>query len=134
MLVEPKRVVFKERSDIVDYITMGFLPPPEEYFHQVMRKVRNPDPDDESSRKKVGKEVVITEDVIHEEDRDTVESVMKRVYYNRMRNCNKFLVGLGAVALVLTGQAARRKKKNKKREKEMMNYITYLEEEVYHNS
>ena len=89
MLVDPKRVVFETKEDIVDYVTKGFFPPMESNFNEVMNKVRNPDnASDPNLVCKRGKEVIIDNSVVSDEDRQILDEVLTKVYENRVRNRN----------------------------------------------
>jgi len=124
MLVNPKKVVFEKTNDIVDYVTQGFLPPPERYFHQVIRKLRNPDLND--SRR--GQEAIILDDVVPEEERATIDVILTRVHRNRIRNRNRFLIGLGTVATALMVNSSMKKKKKARLEEK---FIKEFEDELY---
>lgn len=97
MFIDPKKIAFETREDIVDYVSRGFLPPPKSHFDQVMDKVRNPDENDETISAKKGKEVVIPKTII-KEDAAILENILTRVYKNRIRNRNITLAGLGTLA------------------------------------
>ena len=103
MLIDPKRVVFETKDDVIDYVSKGIFPPTEAHFKQVMDKVRTPDEkNDPNLICKKGREVVIDNTVIPESDREVLEDVLTRVYGNRVekRDTMLTLVGLGIVATV----------------------------------
>lgn len=98
MLIDPKKLVFETRADIIDYVSRGFVPH-RKYFNAVMSKVANPDasftiPD------KITKEVVIPEGIIPDEEKEMFDRVMRRIYDNRARNRDVAL-SCGMFALLL---------------------------------
>ena len=110
MLIDPKKVQFETQNDVIDYITKGFLPPRKEHFDKVIDKVRTPDNVDYAYQQR-GKEVVISENVISENDRKLIDSILTKVYENRIRNRNKLLIGIGSAFALMTGLSIRNKRK-----------------------
>jgi len=101
MMVLPKKVVFHNYKDIVDYVSKG-LPPTKENFNQLMNQVRNPSTPEQVSNLK-GKEVVIADTVIPSENaRALTADILERVYENRISNRNKILI-IGGILLAVTG-------------------------------
>ena len=89
MLIDPTKVVFETKDDIVDYVSKGLFPPTQSQFDQVMHKVKNPDESTDCSlgfRK--GKEVIITNEVMSDEEKQILADVLTRVYGNRVQNRN----------------------------------------------
>ena len=100
MFMDPKKILFESARDVVDYVSGGIIPPSRANFDQVMIKVRMPDGNHEDISNKIGKEVVIQEDVIPEGDRVVLDKVMRRVYENRIKNRN---ITIGMIGTILLG-------------------------------
>lgn len=104
MFIDPKKVVFETKDDVIDYVSKGFFPPRESHFNELMNKVRNPDEkNDIALACKKGKEVVIDNTIIPEADRKVLEEVLSKVYENRVetRDTVLTLAGIGVAATVL---------------------------------
>ena len=100
MLVNPKRVKFSSKRDVLDYVTKGFFPPRKVHFNRVLDKLRTPDQDNEETRAKLGREVVILNNIMSEEDRNSLKSVIEDIYANRVRNRNILFGTIGVVGLL----------------------------------
>lgn len=104
MFVDPKRVAFETKEDIIDYVSGGILPPRESHFNKVMEKLKNPqDSTDPTLKCKRGKEVIIDDTVVPEKDREVLANAMARVYGNRVEKRDTVLTvaGAGIVATLL---------------------------------
>lgn len=127
MLVNPKYVEFESMQDIVDYVSRGFMPPSKKNFHQVIEKVNLPDSVD-SIENKIGNEVVISEELIDDENRDCLAIALQRVYTNRVRNRNIAIgtivgtTGLILLAMLIGGSS-------KKEDVEKDSPVTYILED-----
>jgi len=100
MTNNPRGTKFDTKEDIINYVTKTLLPPPKEYFNELIEKVRIPDArDDDNLSKKIGKEVVIKDDVMTEEERKMMEQTLTTVYQNRVKNRNKLLIVGGQLIL-----------------------------------
>lgn len=101
MIIDPKRVAFHSTTDVVDYVSRGPIPKPENY-RLVVEKFRNPDSIG-SVDSKIGKEVVISEEVVNPVTADDIAAALDRVYENRVHNRN-VAIGIGAgIALITVG-------------------------------
>ena len=104
MFINPKKVAFETKDDIIDYVSGGFLPPRQSHFDKVINKVRNPnDSLDPTLECKRGREVVIDDTVIPEGDREVLADVLTRVYGNRIEKRDIILTvaGIGMIAAVI---------------------------------
>ena len=110
MLIDPKKVQFESKNDVIDYVTRGFIPPRREHFKQVMDKVKNPDPAGSNQSEKWGNEVTISEEKISEKEREELGDILPKVYENRVRNRTKFLIGSGVALLSAIAFSRSRKK------------------------
>jgi hypothetical protein len=101
MFLDPKKVVFEDVKDIVDYIDKGF-PPSKSDFEEILKKMKNPDNvTDPSILNKQGKETIITDEITN--DPDLIEKVLTRIYENKRRRFrNGILTILGAGVLAAT--------------------------------
>lgn len=101
MFIHPKKVVFEDVNDVVDYIDKGF-PPTRKDFEEVLNKMKNPDnATDANILNKHGKETIITNEIAR--DPDLIEKVLTRVYENKRRRFrNGILAVLGTGILAAT--------------------------------
>lgn len=103
MIINPARIEFENSDDIIDYVSKGF-PPSKKHFYELMDKVEYPDSISDYARysPKAGKQVIVTERIIPEEERATYEYILSRVYHNRVKRRNKrialgIVIGLGLI-------------------------------------
>ena len=101
MFINPKKVVFEDVKDVVDYIDKGFHPTQSD-FEEILKKMKHPDRmNDPSILNKQGKETIITDQIA--EDPELIEKVLTRVYENKRRRFrNGILTILGAGVLAAT--------------------------------
>ena len=116
MLAEPSMIAFQTRLDIVDYVSRGLIPL-DPHVGMVITKVRNPDTR-ESIPDKVGREVVISEDLFSSErEAEILAEVLERVHENRKRNRKITLGTIGVIgAACLIGSVFSSSNEKKKQE------------------
>lgn len=110
-IISPEKVVFETESDLVDYVTKGFVPT-KKSFEKVMSKMYNPNSDDEV-RDPNSNEVFIPGRVLLNCDRGTMDMVLRQVYANRVRNRNIILTTIGVIGGVMLIGAIRGGSKKK---------------------
>lgn len=108
MIINPAKIEFESRDDIIDYISKG-LPPSRKNFYEVMDKVEYPNSSSTYARlaPRAGEEVIIVERLIPEDERRTYEYILSRVYHNRVVRRNKRIaayIAIGALALIFGGK------------------------------
>lgn len=91
MFTPPERVVFEQKSDIIDYVTRG-LPPTKKNFDRVMAVVYNPLTDEEVENS-TAKDVVISRRIFDSVDENEFAEILKQIHANRIRNRN---IAIGA--------------------------------------
>ena len=99
MITNPKKICFETEKDVIDYVSKGIVPT-RRNFSKVINGVIYPD-DEISAAEKAGKDVVIKEGIIPDEDRDAINRALNIVYNNRVKNRN--LTILGMVGLFAAG-------------------------------
>lgn len=99
MITNPKKIYFETEKDIIDYVSKGIVPS-RKNFSKVINGVIFPD-NEISAKEKMGKDVVIKEGIIANEDKDAINRALNIVYDNRVKNRN--LTILGMVGLFAAG-------------------------------
>lgn len=102
MLLDPSKIVFESKEDVIDYITKG-LPPTRDNFEKVMAAMNNPVHD--CYTRNPG-EVIIKESAVNCSEKEiiTVNEICRQVYNNRRRNRNIAIgIGIGVTAAVVIG-------------------------------
>ena len=101
MFIDPKRVMFESQKDVIDYVSGGILPPSKSQFEEMINRVRNPLDSTKDTTSLVGNDVIITDKVVPDDEKEMLDKVLRRVYENRVKRRNAYiLIGvLAGVAL-----------------------------------
>lgn len=91
MLIKPEKLKFENSTDIVDYVSKGMIPRRKD-FEKVLSRVNCPDVE------AIPNQVYIPETIFIDCDPDTMNTVIRRMYENRVRNRNICFVVAGVVA------------------------------------
>lgn len=92
MFMKVENMQFESKSDFVDYVCGGFLPPSKRDFNFVIDKIMNPD--------NLDNPVVMFKDIFTEEEKPLFVYLLQRMYTNRVKNRN-ILAGIGGAFLAV---------------------------------
>lgn len=99
MIINPDKIVFNSELDVVDYVSKGLVPTRKNFLN-LMDKMSNPDSDGEP-RDPQSKDIYLPERVLINCDSETMNSVLRQVYANRVRNRNIVLTVIGVVGGIM---------------------------------
>lgn len=97
LLTRPQRIVFENQDDIVKYVTRG-LPPRKSDFDQVISLVKNPMSDSEVASA-TANDIVISERVFFDIDKEQFARVLEKVYKENCRNRNILIASTTALVV-----------------------------------
>lgn len=104
MIINPNRIQFETKNDVIDYVTKG-LPPSRKNFDIAMSVLRNSNEDvvtESEFESDVINVIPMTNNSIipNDHDREMIDAALTRVYENRIRNRN---IAIGITGVVVAG-------------------------------
>lgn len=90
MLVQPGRVQFASKEDIINYVSKGLFPPSKKHFNALMNKVKNVNVDDVADDPMMPVHLKME---LTREERHLLDVILTKIYANRVRNRNIFIIG-----------------------------------------
>lgn len=106
MYINPSKLVFEDKNDIVDYVSKG-LPPKKKDLEKVIDAIHGRPVDDPAN------EIVINPDLFIIEP-DEFEDVIRRIYENNCRKRNYMIAAACIAGVILIGAKIAKHAKEKK--------------------